>query len=893
MGFPNLGEMARAFKAWPVREVASGGGWKARASRVLGTADKPFLAFMPDGLPDSLYEANAQGLPRVLAVLPDSSRAFRRMVAKELRVARKKMGSPVGPDEDDLSLLLWYFESLEIRAQTFWLCVEQRGGRPVRFSEFPVPLDLVLLMNASSQVAKRTEPFNEDEFARHCPVWDELRASIEAVADKPFEQISLRSLSLLTLWPALRNELVTLPVAFSERGRQVMEGIFALSSVTKHPFFLNEACRLQSAVAEGLLEIEDRLLWGLWEHDDPKRRVENAKAKIQNDVAATGKLKPAAALRARERAHAEVGAAPKPTRDARESSTGERMRAGETAEAKAPPVVPPAVVAEPPSGRPAGRSEAKRKRAAQQVAEQDGRPEVRPIVQVRCELEGEDPAAAIVIAREEVLGWLAEKGVRNLPEHARDGAPFEIDATEGVPVVVEAFDNVWGVRFDTPDKDVLGRLWRSEIIVGTLEGRACVAVGVTAISPNAGVPMKSEVPRLVKRLLERPGLRDGGARLLSTARRVETDAEVDDLVALLEHHERSTPVHVVSEAQVDEGLLDAQLLARGLEGIGHVVSLSEPATRLLAARVGGGLDVHGRAMRTYQPGFASRSAVVTGHPVTTEAWVAQRFGGVHDFLADLKQKTLEGSTRGSDLERHLPTFARVRHWANERRLEEARKENLGAKDLVALYAESTKSLTAELKENEAKMEALQLRQLEVEEELDEALNESRQLRGRISFLEKALKARSGPEPMEYPRSYDEVSDWVARHLSDSVVLLSRAERSLKKAVFDNLRFMCDCVSLLAGPYREMRRGTMERAAFDAACAALGVMLTKSGDSSTQVYAREYEVAYEKTRRTLDLHLKRGASRDPTKCLRIYFFYDEATERVVIGHLPSHLTTVTS
>jgi len=41
---------------------------------------------------------------------------------------------------------------------------------------------------------------------------------------------------------------------------------------------------------------------------------------------------------------------------------------------------------------------------------------------------------------------------------------------------------------------------------------------------------------------------------------------------------------------------------------------------------------------------------------------------------------------------------------------------------------------------------------------------------------------------------------------------------------------------------------------------------------------------------MDRHLVKGTSRDPRFCMRIYFFWDDEENVVVVGHLPGHLTT---
>lgn len=54
---------------------------------------------------------------------------------------------------------------------------------------------------------------------------------------------------------------------------------------------------------------------------------------------------------------------------------------------------------------------------------------------------------------------------------------------------------------------------------------------------------------------------------------------------------------------------------------------------------------------------------------------------------------------------------------------------------------------------------------------------------------------------------------------------------------------------------------------------------------------EYYVQYQGKKRKLERHLAKGNSKDPRYCLRIYFFWDDQDQVVVIGDLPHHLDTV--
>jgi hypothetical protein len=941
--------------------------------------EAPFLEAWPDGLPDSLYAEDDNDVPRLFLVLPESNRAYRRWIAKAIRSFFRSNKRPV--NDNDRETIFAYFEDAELRAWLYWIVTrtstENVPGR------FPLSLDLQLLRRAHPGPLPE---FDEEQFAALCPMWPKMRKRIERVAKRELPKINPAALGPLMLWPGLRAELEEgTPFLNTRRGIEVLEAVFALSSITGHPWFVNEVCRLLPEAMDAFLELEDRDVWDAWEQDEEEKakpEVLDAEVAAASEEKALEALvrKPAVALSqavaavlapataavpsaeprlpdlvprpspvtrtvptlpdvltadgapvalpivtapsaappvepAPEPAPVvEVPPAP-PQQAAAEVAAPEAAPAAEpgapetTAAAVEPaapvtepaPVEPPATdlaaavavptpteeaLATPPAPRPELR------RVVRPAAARPAGPEVRPVVQITCELAGTDADEAIRLARHELLAWFEEKGVRNMPAAAHDGAAFEIDATEGMPISVEAFDGVWAARFDTADGRINGRLWRTEVILGKLGTRPLVGVRLTAISLVPGVPLRPSVPRVVRRLVKTPGLIDYGARITEKAWFVDTEDDVDQLLALLENPRRTRPVHVVCEDAEGVPLVDPTELAQRMAGLSHVVHLSAQGASYLKRRLGPELGVWGPALRTYTPGF-TQGCAPTNHPFATLKTLRERFDSERNFIGALEVQAIDASVLQTDLESRLPSFSRVRQWVQKRRLLTAREENLDDKQLLALYIESNQNLLNEIKEHEAHIESLQMRELEWADERDEIVNETRNLRARITFLEEALKARAVTEIINYPASYDETAEWAANHFADKLVLLARAERSLKKAVFDDLQLLCNCLKLLAGPYRDMRLGSLSRAEFDARCLELGVTLTKSGDASAARYPNEYYVQHRKQRRALDLHLKRGTSRDQAKCLRIYFFWDEEESRVMIGHLPGHLTTAYS
>ena len=96
--------------------------------------------------------------------------------------------------------------------------------------------------------------------------------------------------------------------------------------------------------------------------------------------------------------------------------------------------------------------------------------------------------------------------------------------------------------------------------------------------------------------------------------------------------------------------------------------------------------------------------------------------------------------------------------------------------------------------------------------------------------------------------------------------------------------------LLATDYVNGRRGDRDAyKRFETGIRSDSVELSKSiSDARAGEQGEEYFVRYKGERRLLEWHLKKGASRDSGRDLRIYFFWDDGDEEVVIGFLPAHL-----
>lgn len=137
-------------------------------------------------------------------------------------------------------------------------------------------------------------------------------------------------------------------------------------------------------------------------------------------------------------------------------------------------------------------------------------------------------------------------------------------------------------------------------------------------------------------------------------------------------------------------------------------------------------------------------------------------------------------------------------------------------------------------------------------------------------------------------SLDGLEEWASLH-QNKLVLLPRALSGAKKAIYREPGHVYRALEFLAGPYHGYRTGALTKPQMEAALAATGCQL--AGATTATVAGTQgdtYFVRWGEQRRRLDQHLRRGGGRDERFCLRIYFFWDNDSQQVVVGWLPSHL-----
>jgi hypothetical protein len=529
----------------------------------------------------------------------------------------------------------------------------------------------------------------------------------------------------------------------------------------------------------------------------------------------------------------------------------------------------------------------------------EGRALVRPVSQVLLRLQpaaGRDLFASTV---DQILQWVNQRAGQRLPDEAWQRKSFELAAigAQRTAAVALSEPRYWAVRLDDADKDVPQRTWVTEVGIGVDDaGVVLFGVRLTCATRGEDVPFDRSVPGFVRGILRAtPALLDGRPMPLDPVF-LDSSEGVDSLVTLLEDPTRRHAVVVLAlpEDSRDpaQTAIDAALVRRRTLGAAHVFVLSGPASFHLSDLLGKELSVFRQAARLYRSGFERWRSNPYDHPLALPERIAGWNGEGPEAYADwLVSQTLAVTAHATDREDLLPAFETVRRVASQAQRQAARQAGTGNAELLDLADAEIKKLEATLQEQKQTYDGLltdlEQQLSEAREDHREALAQQYALRERVDKMAAALDAAAPQTPL--PTDLGSFDAWCNEQLAGSVTVLSRALRGAKQSVYEQPRLLYEALLLLRDCYVPMKRNASAeaKARFEAELQRLKLENSMVGDA-TRRHAEQYTVRFGGRSRVLDWHLKRGDSRERTRCFRLYYFWDDETQGVVVGWLPSHL-----
>lgn len=422
----------------------------------------------------------------------------------------------------------------------------------------------------------------------------------------------------------------------------------------------------------------------------------------------------------------------------------------------------------------------------------------------------------------------------------------------------------------------------------------CLAVHQTEFrEAGAKRSRQTEPPLFIAQLIREVSLNDGQP-ITAVPWRI-SGSTIYDFVSFLQSPKRKLPVVLISQAKnpglgVNGYLLDARVFAKSMAGIAHVAELEWDAAFELSRSVGTEWSCFGGAARIYWPEpirFELDDPYL--HPLYTARTIQSSFynGGLEYDLQRLihsrnTEMPMNWSAYGIQFyveaaqERMLAASGTVRtEVLLQQCQEQLRRVHQSLEEYKALAEEYFDDLCASRKDSETLYQQVQSMAAMVDRQRREI-----------------LRLKSGKkETPPIDQGYEKMQEWVAQYYPDRLYLHPRAVRSLKSAVYQNPSLVYRCLILLAEDYYDYRKGRIGRDEFSRRCGMVDTGLSECGfgtASDILEQGEEYYIMYGGRRRLLDRHLKKGVSRNPLYCLRIYFFWDEKTSHVVIGSLPGHL-----
>lgn len=566
--------------------------------------------------------------------------------------------------------------------------------------------------------------------------------------------------------------------------------------------------------------------------------------------------------------------------------------------------------------------------------------EIRPgaRLSVATELAAEVRPSVVHECRTVALDWVQGTVGGRLPRKAWRFRPFTF-AGEGVRCqavrVRDRHRDLWSAQVKhmvDRDQEVV-----TDISVACPHRNAChITVSVQDRSTLPADGVEAYPADMLADLTERVPLMQGERRLAPRPIVVDSDATMGAFVRLLVDPDRAIPFAVVSAPPEEDGRgeleVQARRLARSLTGLAVTWILPAAMTYRLSDTVGKPLSVFLGAWRFYRTGF-DENARKTDHPLIlknrmvdedTVADVIRMFvrmaaaetirvapAGDEPFAFHAVAREAAGVPRGPA---RLVTILRNslgggahrsagQGYANPRAKGAgalhtgqgaAPRSNAGAPALVSEPSPTTAILqdpgpdpTTLVRQLSAAKETAQqrMRQYErtrrraeqAEQERDDAVRRAEQLAGLVRSM--------GGDPnaaIPFPTTWEEFGDWFDDCLSGRVALTGSARRELSDAEFADVGLAAQCLCWLGGEYRDVRlRGGNP---------ALHGRINDIADSVFNVPCGgdTFDCSWRGANRRVDWHIKVGGNtRDPRRCLRIYYFWDEDRRQVVVASMPGH------
>ena len=331
-----------------------------------------------------------------------------------------------------------------------------------------------------------------------------------------------------------------------------------------------------------------------------------------------------------------------------------------------------------------------------------------------------------------------------------------------------------------------------------------------------------------------------------------------------------------------EPLVDAEHIAAKCLGLAVTVAIPARFTWVLTERFGKQLSVYNGAVRIYLPGFAEDADPYEHKIILAERLLVTE--GTRRVSGDLRHIAAAESRRRLRLGQHVLSFADVREKSEDSRLARLQEEQASESVQLDVAQQQIQMLKLSLRKAEEDLQWFSDEHSQAEVRANAAESDVQRLSYRVQQLKGQLEDRdeSPDSNIPLPTAWCEFASWCEENLSPRVLLSPRARREVKDAQFGDVEVAARCVRWLANDYYDRRRsggdGDLR-------------LSVEQGIQNDQCGADTFSFKWQGKHRNVRWHIKNGGNtRDPRRCLRIYYFWDDTRRQVVVVSLPAHVRT---
>ena len=507
-----------------------------------------------------------------------------------------------------------------------------------------------------------------------------------------------------------------------------------------------------------------------------------------------------------------------------------------------------------------------------------------------------------------IYNWTKNKFVSlqmpdNIRSYTKNRMGYEVN------IIYKSEEPYFCMKASHPDNEIPGRIWTIEAEIIVVNEKILFGVKVSYSTPKSSEAdsVGFSIPKFVSNIIRRNGVKD--VRILGkNVWDIKCEGDIEQLYDLIQNSNRRMPVVVITENNAYNGigeqyikgyLIDAEVLVRNVGSIAHIVRIPANIMDKWCDVTGKNWGVYGGAIRTYFPEADFTEDNYMHHPLSVVnrimASIYTDESGNEYVAGEAFRHLLENNLKKYNTNVRLD-WEELGHkfyfMANRELFKERENTLLDIEQLRKVYEMQIKELEEKISDIENESLTILMEMENKKKEIDEARDIIYRLNVRVDTLEQQLENSRG-EKTDIPilNEYSKLQEWVETYFPGRICLHSRAIRTLKEAVYESPELVFKCIKLLGTTYYQMRMGLVTREEFNEQCQILGIeeegAITDVAEGSL---GDTYVVSYHGAKVKLDRHLRKGKTKDPRYCMRIYFFWCEEEAQVVIGSLPQHLTT---